>query len=37
LLRCTGKEEVIEKRVLAVRCFATGVVPHTIKLSRMYL
>ncbi|KAJ5656375.1 Tubulin-specific chaperone D C-terminal [Penicillium longicatenatum] len=33
LLRCTGKEEVIEKRVLAVRCFATGVVPHTIKLS----
>lgn len=37
LLRCAGKEEVIEKRVLSVRCFATGIVPHAIKLSRMYL
>ncbi|KAJ5802960.1 Tubulin-specific chaperone D C-terminal [Penicillium pulvis] len=33
LLRCAGKEETIEKRVLSVRCFATGIVPHTIKLS----
>ncbi|KAJ5654029.1 hypothetical protein N7490_001032 [Penicillium lividum] len=33
LLKCAGKEEVIEKRVLAVRCFATGIVPHTIRLS----
>ncbi|KAJ5945826.1 hypothetical protein N7454_002665 [Penicillium verhagenii] len=33
LLRCAEKEEVIEKRVVAVRCFATGIVPHTIEFS----
>lgn len=27
LLRCTGEEELIEKRVSAVRCLATGVLP----------
>lgn len=28
LLRCTTEEEIIEKRVSAVRCLATGVLPH---------
>jgi hypothetical protein len=28
LLRCTTEEEIIEKRVAAVRCLATGVLPH---------
>ncbi|KAJ6144506.1 hypothetical protein N7470_008401 [Penicillium chermesinum] len=32
LLRCTWKDEIIEKRVVAVRCFATGILPHTGKL-----
>lgn len=34
LLRCSGKEELIEKRVAAVKCFATGIVPHTSNGSR---
>ncbi|KAJ5587341.1 uncharacterized protein N7459_003106 [Penicillium hispanicum] len=29
LLRSAGKEELIEKRVAAVKCFANSVVPHT--------
>lgn len=29
LLRYTGREELIEKRVAAVKCFATQVLPHT--------
>ncbi|OJJ50938.1 hypothetical protein ASPZODRAFT_155944 [Penicilliopsis zonata CBS 506.65] len=29
LLRCTGKEELIEKRVAAVKCLSTDVVPYT--------
>lgn len=32
LIRSTGKEELIEKRVAAVKCFATQVLPHTGKL-----
>ncbi|KAL1967896.1 hypothetical protein VTN77DRAFT_2313 [Rasamsonia byssochlamydoides] len=28
LLRCTTDEDIIEKRVSAVRCLATGVLPH---------
>ncbi|KAJ5107034.1 hypothetical protein N7456_003709 [Penicillium angulare] len=33
LLRCAAAEELIEKRVSAVKCFATGIVPHTGNLS----
>ncbi|KJK68474.1 Tubulin folding cofactor D C terminal [Aspergillus parasiticus SU-1] len=28
LLQCAGKEELIEKRVVAVKCLANGVLPH---------
>ncbi|KAJ6036942.1 Tubulin-specific chaperone D C-terminal [Penicillium herquei] len=33
LLKCAGKDELIEKRVSAVKCFASGVLPHTDNLS----
>lgn len=29
LLRCAGKEELIEKRVAAVKCLATNILPYT--------
>ncbi|OJJ37236.1 hypothetical protein ASPWEDRAFT_131348 [Aspergillus wentii DTO 134E9] len=29
LIRCTGKEELIEKRVTAVKCLATEILPYT--------
>jgi hypothetical protein len=34
LIRCTGQEEMIEKRVSAVRCLTTGVLPHIGTMSR---
>ncbi|KAJ5719450.1 Tubulin-specific chaperone D C-terminal [Penicillium malachiteum] len=33
LLKCAGKDELIEKRVSAVKCFASGILPHTDNLS----
>jgi hypothetical protein len=29
LLRCAGKEELIEKRVAAVKCLSTSILPYT--------
>ena len=36
VLRCAGKEELIEKRVAAVKCLATSILPHTSKFSFIF-
>jgi hypothetical protein len=37
VLRCAGKEELIEKRVSAVKCLATNVLPYTSMFSSILL